>query len=155
MVSARRTRPRATRGLTLIEVMVALLVTTIALLGALATVGVTVRGANFSRQATEASVLAQSALEALVSTTAANVTSSSPPDNTTISEPCLDANGVAPVGSCTVNSNAAYPYDRETVWSTQIMSDGSKPRTVTVTVNWNDLAGNAHKVVATRFKDPQ
>ena len=60
MVSARRPRRRAARGLTLIEVMVALLVTTIALLGALATVGITVRGANFSRNATEASMLVQS-----------------------------------------------------------------------------------------------
>ena len=85
--------------MTLIEVMVALLVTTIALLGALATVGITVRGAAFSRSATEASVLVQSKLEQWVSLPAANVTTSSPADGTIITESCLDANGNAP-SSC-------------------------------------------------------
>ena len=155
MVSARRRRGRATRGLTLIEVMIALLVTTIALLGALATVGVTVRGAHFSRNATEASVLVQAELESMVSYLATSVTAGSPADGTTTSEPCLDANGVASPTSCTAFSNAAYPYDRETVWSTATMSDGSKPRTVTVTVNWHDLSGNPHSITATRFKVPQ
>ena len=155
MVSARRPRRRAARGLTLIEVMVALLVTTIALLGALATVGVTVRGANFSRNATEASILVQSGLEIWVSTTASTVTASFPANNTTVSEPCLDANGVAPITACTKGSNAAYPYDRETVWGTIAMPDGSQPRTVTVTVSWNDLSGNPHSIVATRLKVPQ
>jgi len=153
MVNTRRHR-RGARGLTLIEVMVALLVTTIALLGALATVGVTVRGANFSRMATEASVLVQSKLEQMVSTTASTVTASSPPDGTTIPEPCLDANGNAPVVSCTAGALAAYPYQRQTVWGTTTAPDTGR-RTLTVSVTWNDANGKSHYVYATRLKDPQ
>ena len=149
-----KTRHRRARGLTLIEVMVALLVTTIALLGALATVGVTVRGANFSRMATEASVLVQSKLEELVSTSAVNVTASTPADNTTITEPCLDANGIAPIVTCSAGALAAYPYQRETKWGTTTTPDTGR-RTVQVTVSWTDGNGNPHQVVATRLKDPQ
>ncbi len=149
-----RTRPRRARGLTLIEVMVALLVTTIALLGALATVGVTVRGANFSRMATEASVLVQSKLEQMVSYTASTVTASTPVDGTTITEPCLDANGTAPAVSCTAGQLAAYPYQRVTVWGTTTAPDAGR-RTLTTTVSWTDANGNPHSVVATRLKDPK
>jgi prepilin-type N-terminal cleavage/methylation domain-containing protein len=143
------TRRGRARGMTLIEVMVALLVTTVALLGALATVGITVRGASFSRSATEASALAQSKLEEMVSLPAANVTLTVPTNGTTITDSCLDGNGVAPT-TC----SAAYPYTRTAVWGTTTVPDALR-RTITVTVTWTDGLGKSHSVVATRQKDPQ
>jgi Tfp pilus assembly protein PilV len=128
--------------------MIALLITTVALLGALATVGITVRGANFSRNATEASVLAQSKLEQMVSVQAANVTLTSPADGTT-SEACLDAYGNAPPsGTC----SSSYPYTRSTTWS---KSTDALRRVITITVSWTDGLGKPHSVIAARQKDPQ
>lgn len=143
MVSRRRQRHRA-RGLTLIEVMVALLVTTIALLGALATVGITVRGANFSRSATEASVLAQSKLESLVSlptgTTGGALPAAGSPETN------LDANG---------NVTATGVYTRTTSWS-----QTTTQRKVVVDVSWPDAIypsdpTKAHHVIASRTQDLQ
>ncbi len=131
--------------MTLIEVMIALLVTTVALLGALATVGVTIRGTGFSRATTEASVLAQSRLETVVSWP--TVTATNPPDGTT-TESSLDANGMV--------STSAGIYQRDTIWSTT--ADGSR-RVVTVKVSWADAIDNAdskrHYVWASRQKVPQ
>jgi prepilin-type N-terminal cleavage/methylation domain-containing protein len=135
----RRRRGRA-RGMTLIEVMIALLVTTVALLGALATVGATIRGANFSRNATEASVLAQARLEAMVSLPAGTVTLSTPIDGD-LPDETLDALG-----------NLGTIYTRRTTWGT---TPDKLRRTVTVTVTWKDGLGMPHKVVAARQKDPQ
>ena len=133
MVKRTRRRRRA-RGLTLIEVMVALLITTVALLGALATVGITVRGANFSRSATEASILAQSALEANVSllTGTTGTLPANPPAET------LDGNGTANVGGI---------YTRTTEWSAS--ADGLL-RICKVTVTWTDGLGSPHQVIAQR-----
>jgi Tfp pilus assembly protein PilV len=128
--------------MTLIEVMIALLVTTVALLGALATVGMTIRGAAFSRSATEASVLVQSQLEALVSLP--TVSASNPADGTTTTEAQLDGNGMT--------GAASGIYTRTTTWSTT--SDGQR-RLVTVTVSWLDGLNVAHQVTAVRQKDPQ
>ncbi|HEY1587874.1 MAG TPA: prepilin-type N-terminal cleavage/methylation domain-containing protein [Polyangia bacterium] len=138
MVTKRR---RRARGLTLIEVMIALLVTTIALLGALATVGITVRGANFSRNATEASVLVQTKLESLVSLPQGPSGGALP---VTVSpELTLDANGLTvPTGI----------YTRTTKW-TQTASPAQ--RTCTVTVSWTDLTGSSHAVTASRTQDLQ
>jgi prepilin-type N-terminal cleavage/methylation domain-containing protein len=140
MVSRRR---RRARGMTLIEVMIALLVTTVALLGALATVGVTIRGTNFSRVTTEASVLAQSQLETVVSLP--TVTATSPADSTT-TESSLDANGMV--------STSAGVYRRETIWST-----ANGLRVITVRVSWADAMDNSeqkrHYVMASRQKVPQ
>jgi Tfp pilus assembly protein PilV len=138
MVTQRR---RGARGLTLIEVRIALLVTTIALLGALATVGITVRGANFSRNATEASVLVQTKLESLVSLPQGTSGGSLPA--TTSPETTLDANGTSvPTGI----------YTRTTKW-TQTTSPAQ--RTCTVTVSWTDLTGSSHSVTASRTQDLQ
>jgi Tfp pilus assembly protein PilV len=138
MVTRRR---RGARGLTLIEVMIALLVTTIALLGALATVGITVRGANFSRNATEASVLVQTKLETLVSLPQG--TSGGALPTTLTPETTLDANG---------NSVSTGIYTRATKW-TQTTSPAQ--RTCTVTVSWTDLTGSSHSVTASRTQDLQ
>ena len=140
MVTATRRRRRA-RGLTLIEVMIALLVTTIALLGALATVGITIRGANFARTATEASVLAQSKLEQLVSLPQGTQGGSLPTGTGLVgTESNIDANG---------NNNPPGIFTRITSWSTS--SDGIR-RTCTVEVDWTDTINPlvTHKVYASR-----
>ncbi|MGZ3425606.1 MAG: type IV pilus modification PilV family protein, partial [Polyangia bacterium] len=121
-------RRRRARGMTLIEVMVALLVTTVALLGALATVGATIRGSLYSRNATEASVLVQSQLEAMVSMP--SVTATSPANNSSTTETTLDGTGA-------VNSTAGV-YTRVTSWST---TTDTLRRVVTVTVSWLDGMG--------------
>jgi Tfp pilus assembly protein PilV len=128
--------------MTLVEVMMALLVTTVALLGALATLGATVRGTTFSRNATEASVLAQSQLETVVSWP--TVTATSPADGTTTTENNLDSNGIS-----TTSPNGAYT--RATAWSST--ADGQR-RVVSVTVSWLDGMGGTHQVTAARQKDP-
>lgn len=120
--------------MTLVEVMIALLVTTVALLGALATVGVSIRGSSFSRNATEASVLAQSKLEQLVSLPAG--TTGTLPANST--ETTLDANG---------NVVVTGPYTRTTQW---IASTDGLRRQVTVIVQWRDGLGASHEVRAAR-----
>lgn len=136
MVTRRR---RPARGLTLIEVMVALLVTTVALLGALATVGITVRGANFSRNATEASVLAQSKLEELVSLPAGTSGGALPPSTIESGSTAIDANG---------NSGTGGIYSRTTTWTQTAMQ-----RTVAVTVSWTDALNTTHQVTASRTQD--
>src|SRR5262249_29829343 len=55
------------RGMSLIEVMVALIVSAIGLFGALALIGTLLKGGDFSRRMTEASVLGQYKLEEMVS----------------------------------------------------------------------------------------
>lgn len=139
----RRLRRRA-RGLTLIEVMVALLITTIALLGALATVGITVRGANFSRNATEASVLAQTKLEQEVSLPQGSTSTTLPASSNETGLTAIDANGM------TGNSNSIY--SRSTTWS--LSSDGLR-RVCTVIVSWTDGLGVPHYVYASRQQDLQ
>jgi type IV pilus modification protein PilV len=54
------------RGMSLIEVLVALLISAIGLFGALALIGTLLKGGDFSRRMTEASVLAQYKLEEIV-----------------------------------------------------------------------------------------
>ena len=141
----RAQRRRRARGLTLIEVMVALLVTTIALLGALATVGITVRGANFSRNATEASILAQSKLESKVSLLSG--TTGSLPTPALETENNLDGNGAA-------QTNGTGIYTRTTQWTAS--PDGLR-RVCTVTVSWPDLVDptKSHQVIASRQQDLQ
>src|ERR1051325_7593945 len=57
------TKERDQRGMTLVEVMVALIVASIGLLGTLALMGTIVRGGDYSRRITEGSVLLQYKLE--------------------------------------------------------------------------------------------
>jgi prepilin-type N-terminal cleavage/methylation domain-containing protein len=147
MVGARAAgRARRDRGLTLIEVMIALVVTTVALLGALATVGMTVRGAAFSRSTSEATVLVQSQLEALVSQT--GVTATSPADGTQTIETQLDGNGMT--------NTVTGQYTRTTTWGTITDATGQR-RLVTVRVQWPDAIDSTktHQVIAVRQKDPQ
>lgn len=125
--------------MTLIEVMAALLITTVGLLATLMTINIVIRGASFSRNVTEASVLAQSQLEQLVSLKTGTV--GALPANTT--ETGLDANGIV---------TATGPYTRFTTWAAS--SDGLR-RICTVQVTWNDALNNPHSIYAQRQQSLQ
>ena len=135
--------------MTLIEVMVALLVTTMALLGALATVGMTVRGASFSRSATEASVLAQSKLEQLVSLLGGQRDHEHPCPTAPLTERRLDANGTTP-SSSPGNIRTRAPW----TWSQHHAPDTLR-RIITVKVDWTDGLGEPHRVAARRRRYPR
>jgi prepilin-type N-terminal cleavage/methylation domain-containing protein len=134
-------RSRAASGMTLIEVLVALLLATIALLGSLALVLTSSRGGAFARQLTEASVLAQSKLEALVGRT--DITLSNPPSTQIDTETSLTALGVQDATS------GLGIYTRTTTWGIS----GSLKHIV-VTVGWTDNSGNTHTVFAQRDRAP-
>jgi prepilin-type N-terminal cleavage/methylation domain-containing protein len=121
---------RRARGMTLIEVMVALLVATVGLLGALAMLGTLIGGSSFSRSATEASVLTQSKIEEL---NAMAVTLTTPADGASSTE-TIDA---------LARAAAAGPYTRTWTWST---TDGR--RVALVTTSWSDAIGGNHSVSA-------
>jgi prepilin-type N-terminal cleavage/methylation domain-containing protein len=118
------------RGMTLIEVMIALVVTTVGLLGALAMVGSLYSGSTFNRNATEALTLAQTKIEQINSQ---KVTIGSPADGPEASE-ILDALG---------NPVATPGFTRVTTWGTNTMQ---QTRRVTVTVSWTDGTGRGHSI---------
>jgi Tfp pilus assembly protein PilV len=125
--------------MTLIEVMAALMLATVALLGALALLLSSTRGGVFARSLTEASTLVQSKLETVAARS--SVTSSSPADGLESQETKLDAFGA-------VNTTAGQ-YTRTTVWSTQTIGSCTRRR-ATVTVTWSDAFGTPHTVTAWR-----
>jgi len=126
--------------MTLIEVMIALVVTTVGLLGALAVVGVSVKGANFSRSTTEASVLAQSKLEQKVSLPVGATTDTAPANETEY----FDVNGVS-------TAQASAYFTRSTFWTLGV--NGGKARQLSVSVTWTDVIPRA--VWASRIQDLQ
>jgi prepilin-type N-terminal cleavage/methylation domain-containing protein len=127
-----------TRGMTLIEVLVALAVSSVGLLGALALLGVMFQGSTFSRNVSEASVLAQSHVEDLVSLS--GVTLASPAPSTTVDT--VDAFG---------NIAPGATYTRSTTWG--LSTDGQR-RLIIVNVAWTDGLGRPHAVTATRERSP-
>jgi len=137
MVTA-RVRRRA-RGMTLIEVMVALLIATVGLLGALAMVGTIIGGTSFSRAATEATVLAQAKIEQEQSRTDVTLAF---PSGTESYETTLDALGA---------TTASGKYDRTTTWG--LSADGLR-RTVSVRVHWQDPLKRDHYVTAQTERVP-
>jgi prepilin-type N-terminal cleavage/methylation domain-containing protein len=133
-------RTRA-RGMTLIEVMVALVVTTVGILGALAMISSLFVGATFNRNATEAMTLAQSTIEQVDSQI---ITMSSPADGPAAAETGLDAYGVTGSGPTNI-------FTRQLTWGTTL---DNQRRSVNVVVSWNDGAGKAHQVVLTGERIP-
>jgi Tfp pilus assembly protein PilV len=116
--------------MTLIEVMIALVVTTVGLLGALAMVGSLYVGSTFNRNVTEALTLAQSKIEQVNSQA---VTLAAPADGIESTE-ILDAVG---------NPAGAPGFTRTTTWATNA---AQQTRRVTVTVTWTDGANKSHGV---------
>lgn len=131
-------RRRSERGMTLLEVLIALGISSVGLLGALAMLGALMQGGAFSRSATEASILAQSRLEELVSLPLASL----PANGTVVTEAGLD-----PLGRL----NTGGTFSRVTTWGPS--PDGMR-RTITVSVAWNDGLGRPHAVTAARDRAP-
>jgi prepilin-type N-terminal cleavage/methylation domain-containing protein len=137
-----RAARRRARGFTLIEVLIALLVATVGLLGALALTGVLVRGAVYARNLSEASQLAQSKLEELV------LVKPMPIDGTT-----ADPNN--PMNAFGVKGAESALYTRAWTWSTYVDADTTGTRRVIlVTVSWPDSAGFTHTITAERHRVP-
>jgi prepilin-type N-terminal cleavage/methylation domain-containing protein len=120
------------RGMTLIEVMIALVVTTVGLLGALAMVGSLYVGSTFNRNVTEALTLAQTQIEQINSRQITmSVPVDGPPPETTET---LDALG---------NAVAGGMFTRTTTWGTNA---AQQTRRVTVAVSWTDGGGRPHSI---------
>src|SRR5581483_9437787 len=142
----------AARGMTLIEVMVALLVSVVGLVGALAMMRTLLNGSGRSRATTEASTLAQQAIEAAQTTASASL-----PADGTVTVECVDPLGnVSDAGvtlTTAANAQCAQPsavwgtcstkYERDTTWSTVA---GQTTRTLLVQVCWQDQFGGARRI---------
>jgi type IV pilus assembly protein PilV len=138
----RRRRRRSAGGFTLIEVMIALVVSLVGLLGALGLTISLMNGGTFARSMTEASTLAQSKLEAVSSQV---ITLTAPPNGPVSPSECLDAYGTA------VSGSPCPSYTRITTWG--LTADGLR-RSVSVEVDWTDGAGKVHTVSATEERIP-
>jgi len=142
---AATSRARRSRGMTLIEVLISLLLGTVGLLGMLVLVLSLATGSNFSRQLTEASVLGQSKLEELVSMTGVTLTS--------------PANGIYPATPEQIDAygrpNAGGAYTRTWEYTTPPADAAGTRRRITVRVTWNDARGNPHTMTQSRDKVPQ
>ena len=136
----RRRRRKNAGGFTLIEVMIALVVSLVGLLGALGLTMSIMNGGTFSRYLTEASTLAQSRLEAINSQV---ITLTAPANGTVQTETTLDAYGNV--------VTATGQYTRTTTWGTT--SDGLR-RSIVVNVSWVDGANVTHNVSATEERIP-
>jgi type II secretion system protein I len=108
---------RRERGFTLIEVMVAMLLTALTVIGVLGLYRVETRASSFSRRETEAAVLAQDKLEELRTKTAPSAAVATTTDN--------------PVDQLTGTSL----FTRE--WTIDTTADPSVYK-ITVTVRWDD-----------------
>jgi len=107
---------RSQGGFTMIEVMVAVLLTAIAVIGIVGLYRVQTRSSAFSRRSTEASVLAEDKME-ILRTTATPVSSVTPETN-------LDARGITGTG----------PYQRE--WT--VTTTAGVQHEILVRVTWSD-----------------
>lgn len=134
---AQRPVSRRQHGLTLTEVMVALLIATIGMTGALAMLGTMVGSSNFSRSATEASTLVQTRIEEIQSYSA--VTLNAAASSTEV----VNALGQVVTGA---------PYTRTVTWSND--TNMAPLRIATVTVSWNDALGTQHTISATTERIP-
>ncbi len=147
-----RARRRRDRGFTLVEVLMAFVLSTVGLLGALMLSLSLITGSSFSRHMTEASSLAQSKLEAIESQ---NLAVNPPADGPVTPSESLDAYGNVVSSSGTI-SNGTVPttvFTRSTTWAT-VANNGTNMRLITVTVSWPDAAGLTHNVVATEERIP-
>lgn len=136
-------RRRNSSGLTLLEVLIALLVSTVGLLGALAMLGTILGGGQFSRDATEASILAQDRLEELVILPGTSL----PLNGSTVE------NQVNAFGKINVTDGSGI-YTRTTTWGSYTDSQGNLRRTIAVAVSWLDALGRPHAITAQRERSP-
>jgi prepilin-type N-terminal cleavage/methylation domain-containing protein len=133
-------RARRARGMTMMEVMIALAIATVGLLGALAMLGTLFRGAAQGRAFSEAMTLAQSKLEAEVSRGPISLVT---PASTTTTEAAMDALG-------RTTGSGPFDYTRSTTWS--VTTDNLR-RKVAVTVTFTDSGGATHPLTVERERN--
>jgi prepilin-type N-terminal cleavage/methylation domain-containing protein len=131
-------RRRGDRGMTMMEVMMAIIVATIGLLGSLAMMSLLYRTSTYSRNLSEAMALVQQKLESEVSRGAITLTS---PANGTLPLETVDGLG---------NASASGLYTRTTTWGP---STDNKRRNIKVQVTFQDNAGIQHTVLAERERN--
>lgn len=127
--------------MTLVEVMIALLITVVGLLGALSMLSAAFRGGAYTRNVSEAMALVQSKLEIEVSRTPISLTV---PANGLTTEP-LPLDGLGQTTGA-----GPFPYTRTTVWLPS--TDGLR-RKIRVTVTFDDSAGKTHPLMAERERN--
>jgi type II secretion system protein I len=124
-MAANRVEQRPQGGFTLIEVMVAILLTALTVIGVLALYRVETRSSSFSRRETEAAVLAQDKLEELRTHVAAEETGSDTPTDQLL---------------------GASVFSRD--WQVQTSTTDPSILDITVTVKWDD--GGVNRSVEVR-----
>jgi Tfp pilus assembly protein PilV len=127
--------------MTLIEVMIAMLISTVGLFGMLALVGTVMRGSGFTRQLTEASTIAQTNLERLIGV-----------PKTQLAAQCgfIDNGGAGTVVS---------PFNAGAVTQVQYTVNCTRfpcgnLSCVDVKVSWTDNAGRGHTITQERARAP-
>lgn len=140
-----RMHGRGARGMTLIEVMVAMLLSTIGLLGMLALLGTTYKSTDNNRRMSEASVIAQTTLERLVAlprTAFAGVTATP--------APCPPISAATEARFTGTTTPSAVQYGR-----TCEMVRCGLLNCMTVTVSWLDQSnGRVRSVQQQRARTP-
>jgi prepilin-type N-terminal cleavage/methylation domain-containing protein len=129
-------RARKQRGMTMMEVMMAIVVATIGLFGSLAMMSLLFRNSTYTKNLSEAMSLVQSKLELEVSRPVTSACAATP------AESAMDALGQ------TTNATGIYPYTRTTTWSV----DGVRCK-VNVSVQFTDNYGIPHTVFAERERN--
>jgi type II secretion system protein I len=114
-MATNRVEQRPQGGFTLIEVMVAILLTALTTIGVLALYRVETRSSSFSRRETEAAVLAQDKLEQLRTQVAGATTGSDTPTDQLL---------------------GTSVFTRS--WTVEVSSSDASILDITVTVNWDD-----------------
>jgi prepilin-type N-terminal cleavage/methylation domain-containing protein len=124
-------RRKGERGFTLIEVMIAMVLTAIAIMGIIALYVTETKASGFSRHSTEASVLAQDRLEMMRTGTSATIALTS--------EPNLNEQGLTVAGALYTRT---YQQTFQTTYADMV-----------VTVSWSD-DGQLHVVTINGRRGP-
>jgi Tfp pilus assembly protein PilV len=131
---------RGPRGFTLVEVMMAMLIAMVGLLGLLAITLVMGRGSMYTRNLSEASLLVQTKIEEIQSQANVTVAPATPPNGATVE--VLDNLGRVVSGG---------QFTRTTTWS--VSTDGLR-RVIDVTVSFQDASGTTRSVMASTERIP-
>lgn len=137
----KRRRRRGEAGFTLIEIMIAMVLTAIAIMGIIALYVTSTKASSFSRHSTEAANLAQERYEMQRTIAPVTWTGTTASDGL---ETGLDAGG---------NLVAGGMFTRKTVESITNLPGNTPPKTwadITVTVSWAEDGVNRQVVVAGR-----
>ena len=139
-------RRRRQRGFTVIELLIAMTLSTVGLLGLMALQSIAIRGNMMSRNLVEATAIAQQRLEAAQRTSYATLS--------TLAEGsgCLTAFG----GTSAVNPNPDTSNTTEAIYSrcTQVTVNANGTTDIKVAVWWKDQVGRSHSIELDSKRSP-